>query len=237
MKSPYLALIAIALCAAAPAPGQALPESPAAVADSFLSRMARQDFPGATELVDSTSMEVFRMSSIQSARSEDSLRKVVRQRRTDVPPAVAEWLEATARNSREVYGSYLERELGVSTVAELERLTAREVFARWLAARHPGTEFERMRAMSNDPRVRELPSLLVKGRAPILLGTVTASDSLAYAVFHDSESTGPMPSVLPVRLTPHGWRIPAVEAEMAIVNGMCSIGFAILDADEVSDVP
>lgn len=233
MNSRDLALLAFALSAAAPAAGQTIPESPAAVADSFLSRMARKDFLGATELVDSTSMEDFRVSRIESAPSEDSLQKRTRQRRTDVPPAVAEWLEATARNSRDAYGSYLERELGVSTLAELERLTAREVFARWLAARHPETEFERMRDMSDDPRVSELPSLAVKGRAPLLLGTVTATDSLAYAVFHDSESTGPLPAVLPVRLTSGGWRIPAGDAEMAIVNGICSISFAIVDADEV----
>lgn len=232
MKAWYLALVALALCAAAPAPSQTLPASAAAVADSFLSRMAREDFIGATELVDSASMEAFRASRLHSARSEDSLSKRARQRRTDVPPAVADWLEATARNARDVYGSYLERELDVSTIAELERLTAREVFARWLAARHPATEFERMRAMSSDPRATELSLLRLEGRAPSLLGTVTASDSLAYAVFHDSESTGPLPAVLPVRLTLSGWRIDAGEAEMAIVNGMCSISFAILDADD-----
>lgn len=230
MKARDLALLAFALCAAAPAQGQTLPESPAAVADSFLSRLARKDFPGATQLVDSASMEDFKVSRVASARSRDSLETAVQQPRTDVPPAVAEWFEANRRRAREVSGSDLEREFGVSTVGELERMTAKELFAGWLAAQHPEAEFERMRAPSSDPRARELPAVVLKSREPSILGTVIASDSVAYALFHggDDVAAGSLPSVLPVRLTPAGWRIPAHEAEMAISNGMCAIGFSIV---------
>lgn len=234
MKSRTLALLAFALCAPVPAPGQTLAESPAAVADSFLSRMAREDFLGATGLVDSASMEAFRVLRLASARSRDSLQTVVRQRPNDLPPAVADWLEANRRRVRDVYGSDLEREFGVSTIAELERMTARALFASWLAAQHPEAEFRRMRALNDDPRARELPAIMLKARAPVVLGIVSASDSLVYALFHgEPEVYDPsLPSVLPVRLTPAGWRIPAEEAEMAIANGMCSIGFAIV-ADEL----
>lgn len=235
MRPRDLTLLAFFLCAGAPAQGQALPGSPAAVADSFLARIARKDFLGATMLVDSASMEEFKASSVQSQRLNDSLLKTVRPRRTDVPLAVADWLEAEARKWRS-QGSGLERDFGVSSVAELERVPAKEVFARWLTARHPEIEFERMRASSTDPRARDLPKVVMRARVPTVFGTVAASDSLAYAVFFDADrSSGPGPSILPVRLTPVGWRIPAAEAEMAIINGMCSIGFAILEADEVSN--
>lgn len=231
MNARDLALLALALCAAAPARGQTLPESPAAVADSFLSRLARKDFPGAAQLVDSASMEDFKVSRVASARSRDSLETAVPQPRADLPPAVAEWFEANRRRAREVSGSDLEREFGVSTLGELERMTAKELFSRWLAAQHPEAEFERMRALNDDLRARKLPAIVLKGRAPVILGTVSASDSLVYALFHGEPEVpiAPLPSVLPVRLTPAGWRIPAQDAEMAISNGMCTIGFSIVE--------
>lgn len=234
MKTRYVLLFTIALCAPSQAGSQTSGESPAAVADSFLSRFARKDFLGATKLVDSASMEDFRVASVRSARSSDSLQGAEPQRRSEVPPAVAEYLEAQARRARDAYGSHLEREFGVSTVAELERMGASGVFARWLEGQHPETEFRRAVALSTESRARALPSIVMQAPDPIVLGTVAASDSLAYAVFYGGPGTSSgLPSVLPVRLTSIGWRIRADEAEMAIINGVCSIGFAVLEADGV----
>lgn len=232
MKSRALGLLISSLCVSALADAQTLPASPAAVADSFLARFARKDFLGATELVDPASMEHFHAASLLSARLNDSVQRAVPPRRTDVPPAVADWLESQRRSGGDAYADFFEREFGVATVAELERLTPREVFARWLAARHPEAEFARM--VRADPRARELPPIVMQARAPMILGTVAASDSLTYAVFqHQGAPTGTLPSLLPIRLTATGWRIPAGEAEMAIHRGVCSIGFAIVDGEEV----
>lgn len=213
---------------------QQLPDSPAAVADSFLSRIARKEFMRAVELVDPASLEEFRRAHIASLRFQDSAEKIPVPRRTDIPPVVAAYFEAEAARYRVVAGSEVERQFGVATVAEVERMSATEVFARWLESEHPDTQMRRaLRAQGRDSLAGVVLPMIGVPRSPTVLGAVIVSDTLAYALFGEMPRQPQLlePGVLPLRLTAAGWRVPAAEAEMAIRNGMCSIGFSLVETE------
>lgn len=208
--------------------------SPAAVADSFLTRIARKDFGRAVELVDSASLEEFKRASIASLRLQDSVEKMPVPRRTDVPPAVAAYLEAQAARYRIVAGPEVERQFGVRTVADVERMSAAEVFARWIESEHPDTQMRQaLRAQGRDSLAGVILPMIGLPRSPTVLGAVKISDSLAYVLFGEAshQPRNLEPGVLPLRLTATGWRVPAAEAGMAIRDGMCSMGFSLVETE------
>lgn len=208
--------------------------SPAAVADSFLTRLARKDFDGAAEYVDAGSLDEFRRAQIASMRSADSIQKSPRAFR-DVPPAVAEYFEAQARRADSTHGSRIWQEFGVKSVDEVEAMNPREVFARWLESQHPETQIARaMQAAGRDSLRPQLMAVIGTVQNPVVLGAVTHGDSAAYALFKNSMPSAYVspPDVLPLRLTRAGWRLHAEEAAAAIRGGMCSFGFAIMDVEE-----
>lgn len=242
MKLVLTLLLALLAGAPAGARGQVSTHpagSPAAVADSFLSMIARKEFVRATEFVDSASLEGFRHSRLRNLRLQDSMEKShPRPRRTDLPPAVADYFEAQMKKHQEDAGSYIQREFGVSSIAELERMTGAQVFARWLESQHPETQLRHMLRMhGKDSLALSFVPAAGYPRTPLVVGAVAASASLAYAIFHDSLAAPPgiSPRVLPLRLFRAGWRLDATEAEVAIIDGMCMIGFAMVE-DE-SEVP
>jgi hypothetical protein len=208
--------------------------SPAAVADSFLSRIARKEFRRAVELVDSASLEEFKRTSIASLRLQDSVEKMPVPRRTDVPPAVAAYFEAQAARYRLVAGPEVERQFGVRTVADVERMSAAEVFARWLESEHPDTQMRQaLRAQGRDSLAGVILPMIGLPRSPTVLGAVTISDSLAYVLFQEMsrQLQSLEPGVLPLRRTAAGWRVPAAGAESAIRGGMCSIAFSLVETE------
>ncbi len=210
------------------------PLSPAAVADSFLSRIARKEFGRAVELVDSASLQEFKRARIASLRFQDSAEKIPMPRRTDVPPAVAAYFEAEAARYRLVAGPEVERQFGVPTVADVERMSAAEVFARWLEAEHPDTKMRQaLRAQGRDSLAGVILPMTGLPRSPTVLGAVTISDSLAYVLFQEMSHQPQFlePGVLPLRRTAAGWRVPAAEAEMAIRDSMCSFGFSLVETE------
>ena len=208
--------------------------SPAAVADSFLTRIARKDFLGATDLTDSASLAAFHREQISLLWLTDSLQKVPPRPRTDVPPAVAEYYEIQQRKFEATYGSHVEREFGVKTLAEVERMTPRELLARLLSNQHPETQLAyALRAQGRDSLAPEILTAFGGIRTPRVIGTVLASDSLAYALFQDDTGdAGAGPQVLPVRRTRDGWRLRASDAAFTMRGGSCSFGFAMMDSEE-----
>lgn len=206
------------------------PSMAAAVADSFLSRTARMDFKGATDLVDPSSLEEFRRTQVDNLRLQDSLEKLPERGNRDLPPAVAEYFAAQARKFRSEFGSPLELEFGVKSIAEAESMSGPELFARWLESQHPETRFRNaVRAQHRDSLPSAVIAAMMTVRSPRVLGAMLASDSVAYALFQEAgtEPSPLGPQLLPLRLTKAGWRLDAVEAQHAIHGISCTFGVSV----------
>lgn len=206
---PALALLLLALPAAAQdaRPGPAA-EAVARAAFRALEERRWDDVAG---LMHPDALRRFRSYQLRSARSMESMPRVP-YRDPDMPEAVARWYEERSRRSAAEYGSHLERELGVRTAAEIEALTAEELFTRWLRAHDPAE----MMLRELNAQGRRIPvdsvAALVPRRVRSVVGSVVQDDSTVLVVYStamkmDTLSDLERPALVTVRRSPAGWRL------------------------------
>ena len=206
---PALALLLLALPAAAQdaRPGPAA-EAVARAAFRALEERRWGDVAGLTH---PDALRRFRTHQIRTARSMESMPRTP-YREPDMPEAVAQWYEERSRRSAAAHGSHLERELGVRTAAEMEALSAEELFTRWLRSRDPVEMTARELSAHGKPVPVDSVAAHVPRPVRSVVGSVVQDDSTVLVVYNaamkmDTLRDPERPALVTVRRSPAGWRL------------------------------
>ena len=218
MRVSFLLILGLGLATLNPAPlmAQTAPaaSSPRAVAQAAISALDAGRWEAVPPLVDPAELERFRRKRLWWMRMMEAERKKLasgeismRFVNPDVPPAVREWFDKQSEEHavREPGATFA----GVTSMAELERLSAPEMLARFLQAREhryvgdpwPGDTATHLVTLRNLREVRRI------------IGELSEGDSLVHILYRhhlerDGKPDGPeQVLVTTTRRTPQGWRL------------------------------
>jgi hypothetical protein len=197
---------------------------------------------GAAALVHPQTLARFRASAIDQARSAARYQNAPYPTDPDMPPEVAAWHREQYRKRREEqqFGSALSHlYAGIDSLAQLEVLTAEEMFARHLQARDP-----RELLKANRPESRNIPPATLRELEVMfrtqrtVIGATVENDSTVQIVYRtqfpavpDGEQGGV--AVVEVRRTPVGWRLWSGARDPALFDDVQNMAFGFIhDTDE-----
>lgn len=217
MAAAFLQVGGVSPPAAAQAPsGEAAEAAGAeAVARAAIAALAEARWADVADLVHPVALERIRTSALGAARTEERHRDTEFVIRRDMPEAVAEWFDEQARKYREEYGSPLEARYGVASIEELEALSPRDFFSRWLESNDPIVQLR-----ANVPEVEQAaldhPGIRAHFRVEReVIGSVVEGDSVAHVMYRPrSGPLGPVgspldeaPGVLTLRRVADRWAL------------------------------
>jgi hypothetical protein len=217
-----------------PSPGAAAE----AVVRSAFEAMDAKRWMDAAALVDPDALSRFRDWRIEHVREMERMRSTPPEQRygPDTPPEVVAWFEekrAKAEEAERRSGFMLPGEFArVESLEELEALSPKELFARYLEARDPREQFEQARKAAG----RELPGAVVKQADAAVqaqrtvIGSTVENDSTVYVVYRTRLGNRPWEepdriAVTTVRRTPQGWRMRTGAHDEGLFSN--SFGFAV----------
>jgi hypothetical protein len=220
-----LLLAALPLLAATmPGSADAQSRSPADVAEavvrSAFEAMDEKRWQDAAALIDPETLDRFRTAKIDSARARARYYSEPAAQCYDraMPPEVVAWFEEQRMRQEEAQrragASCLDDFARTASLEELEALDPTELFARYLEARDPREQFERMASVTGtemSPEVAEEARLVMRTRRAVI-GSTTEDDSTVHVVyrthgFGEGDDEPGQVMVLTARRTPQGWRI------------------------------
>ncbi|CAN5202664.1 hypothetical protein BH24GEM2_BH24GEM2_18700 [soil metagenome] len=224
MSALILALCCLAMVSNSAATQTPQPATPEAAAQALFTALSEGRWLDAARLVDPEALSRFREQKLIEMRSIREPKPMTiaeyRRQEPEMPEAVAEYMVKQANQAREKFGSYITHDFaGVSSVADLEKLSAEEMMARWFQARDPSY---RIQQAAGTPG-RELPPqaiALVEPRNERTVMSTAAGEhaDIAHVVFRTVQWYGkeraphsPL-GVLVVRRTPAGWRVDPTES-------------------------
>ncbi|HEX8273400.1 MAG TPA: hypothetical protein VF615_12225 [Longimicrobiaceae bacterium] len=207
--APALAALLLAL----PAAAQEARPGPAAeaVARAAFRALEERRWGDVAGLTHPDALRRFRAHQVRSARSMENMPRVP-YREPGMPEEVAQWYEERSRKSAAAYGAHLERELGVRTAAELEALSAEELFTRWLRSRDPMEMMLRELSTHGRPVPVDSVAAHVPRQVRSVVGSVVQDDSTVLVVYNaamkmDTVSDMERPALVTLRRSPAGWRL------------------------------
>lgn len=141
-----------------------------------------------------------------------------------MPPAVAEWFEHQAAEHREDYRDKLQNVFGVSSIEELDALSAEEMAIRWLAYNDPEATYRRQLEHELG-KLDSIPAAFKPERVPgsrwhrSVIGGAQDSDSVVHVLYRTTyEIRGAPPAgfvgVVAASATRDGWRVWADLGEL-----------------------
>ncbi len=226
--SRYVLALAFCCLVAMPDPINAqTPQSatPEAAAQALFTALSEDRWLDAARLVHPEALTRFREQKLMELRNIREPKPMTaadyRRGEPEMPDAVAEYMAKRANQVRNKPGSRIAYEFaGVSSVAELERLSAEEMMARWFQAQHPAYKMEQAIKEIGRPLPPEAAGQMPGRVERTILGTTPAqqADSIAYVVhrtvwLHGEERAPHSPlGVLVMRRTPVGWRVDPTQS-------------------------
>jgi len=233
--------LAVLLAFASPARAQEAPPGPAAEAvarEAFLALEERRWDDVAT-FMHPTALRAFRNHEIESARTMESIERTPYVD-PEMPEAVARWHAERTRAYAATHGTILERRFRVRTAAELEALTAEELFTRWLRANDPMDEIRRA-VEAGDLKIPadSIAAIRVPKQVRSVIGSVVQDDStvlVAYLAGIQMDTVRDMerPALLMVRHTPAGWRLWSSERDSPFMDHS-TLSFGISDPEDLEE--
>ncbi len=225
-------------------------DAPQAVARAFFDALESERWIHAARLIDPTAVQRFHRERTRALAfrlpermTVDEIVEQMIRRDPDMPREVAEYQARKTAEAMAERGSFLTFEFArVQSIEEVLRLSPVELTARRLEAKDPRYRFARSRQQARARFPDRVPPEALDTNAPSVRHTITGSvaegDSLAYVVYR-FEQAAPRSrrlrsvSLLPLRLTPAGWRVvsPDVAGTGSYVGA--SWGYSGLEGDGV----